>query len=87
MGVWRALCAVPVVLLTILGNAHCTSLNIRGLDPSLADYYRQKGDSFICLDGQRTIKYTLINDNYCDCFDGSDEPGNIFTTFHWINSL
>ncbi|CAK0784602.1 hypothetical protein CVIRNUC_007806 [Coccomyxa viridis] len=75
MAIRQALHAVPVILLTVLGNAHCASLNIRGLDPSLAEYYKQSGDSFKCLDGQRTIKYGLINDNYCDCFDGSDEPG------------
>ena len=81
MGIRQALHAVPVILLTILGNAHCAPLNIRGLDPSLAEYYKQSGDSFKCLDGQKTIKYGLINDNYCDCFDGSDEPGKPLITF------
>ena len=81
MGIRQALYAVPVILLTVLGNAHCASLHIRGLDPSLAEYYKQSGDSFKCLDGQRTIKYSLINDNYCDCFDGSDEPGEPLITF------
>ena len=80
MGIRQALHAVPVILLTILGNAHCASLNIRGLDPSLAEYYKQSGDSFKCLDGQRMIKYGLINDNYCDCLDGSDEPGEPLIT-------
>lgn len=90
MAIRQALHAVPVILLTVLGNAHCASLNIRGLDPSLAEYYKQSGDSFKCLDGQRTIKYGLINDNYCDCFDGSDEPGEPLITIllesmlvHW----
>ena len=81
MGIWKALCAVPAILLTVLGNTHCASLNIRGLDPSLAEFYKQSGDSFKCLDGQRTIKYSLINDNYCDCFDGSDEPGEPLINF------
>ena len=83
MGIRQALHAVPVILLTVLGNAHCAPLHIRGLDPSLAEYYKQSGDSFKCLDGQRTIKYSLINDNYCDCFDGSDEPGEPLITFPW----
>ena len=71
--IWAALC---VLQLSVLSIARCSSINIRGINPSLAQYYEQKGDLFKCLDGQKTIMYSLINDNFCDCFDGSDEPGN-----------
>uniref|UniRef100_A0A1I8IR25 Glucosidase 2 subunit beta n=2 Tax=Macrostomum lignano TaxID=282301 RepID=A0A1I8IR25_9PLAT len=30
---------------------------------------------FNCLDGSGTLPWSKVNDDYCDCRDGSDEPG------------
>lgn len=49
-------------------------LQIRGIPVIKNLLYRPDRD-FECLDGSRIIPFTWINDDYCDCGDGSDEPG------------
>ena len=38
-------------------------------------FYRER-KSFLCIDGSNIIPFEQVNDDYCDCEDGSDEPGN-----------
>ena len=40
---------------------------------------------FTCLDGSLTVAFSSVNDDYCDCTDGSDEPGivHIYTYIVW----
>ncbi len=87
MGIWHVFAAL---ILSASSLVHCSDISFRGLDPALEVYYRPKGESFACLDGLKTIKYENINDNYCDCFDGSDEPGKQMQLFYciaWRGSL
>lgn len=46
----------------------------RGVSLSRASLYDPEND-FVCLDGAISIPFTHVNDDYCDCPDGSDEPG------------
>ena len=48
---------------------------LRGVDPALAKFYDASQESFACLDRSRKVSFSSVNDNYCDCLDGSDEPG------------
>ena len=51
----------------------------RGVHPSLLSHYTTKGTTWTCLDGTKSIPWSAVNDDYCDCLDGSDEPGAFFS--------
>ncbi|XP_044758086.1 glucosidase 2 subunit beta [Coccinella septempunctata] len=49
-------------------------LRPRGVSLSRAPLYNPKND-FTCFDRSKTIPFSQVNDDYCDCPDASDEPG------------
>ncbi|KAI7833984.1 glucosidase II beta subunit-like-domain-containing protein [Kickxella alabastrina] len=73
------LCRISLVSIAALSHAtqaQSTPSAVRGVDPQLAAKYvsNSKG-TFVCLDGSAEIPFGRVNDDYCDCPDGSDEPG------------
>ncbi|KAM3086798.1 hypothetical protein ACMFMG_000920 [Clarireedia jacksonii] len=53
----------------------------RGVGPEFAKFYKST-DKFTCLSNPSiTIEVSKINDDYCDCPDGSDEPGTAACTY------
>lgn len=46
----------------------------RGVPRSLEAAYAGR-TTFTCLDTSKTIEASRVNDDFCDCADGSDEPG------------
>lgn len=52
---------------------------ILGVSPLNAGQYRRaislRKNTFTCFDKSKTIPLDRLNDGYCDCPDGSDEPG------------
>jgi len=60
------------IILCMLGGV--LSLRPRGVRAELGSFYNPASD-FSCLDGSGTIPFIQVNDDYCDCDDGSDEPG------------
>jgi hypothetical protein len=54
------------------------SPEVKGVHPSLYQKYAPTSSNlWSCLDGSRSIMWSAVNDDYCDCPDGSDEPGMI----------
>ncbi len=48
----------------------------RGASPADSALYTADGSGhFTCRDGSKKIPFSRVNDDYCDCEDGSDEPG------------
>lgn len=47
---------------------------ILGVMPKFYSLYRRKNNLFKCVLSGEEISFSFLNDNYCDCVDGSDEP-------------
>lgn len=62
------------MLLLAVGLSAVEVQRPRGVPLSKRPFY-DEGKPFTCLDGSRTIPFNRVNDDYCDCQDGSDEPG------------
>lgn len=63
------------ILVLLLSLTSCTALDRpRGVSIEKASFY-QGGTEFRCLGNGKTIPFDHVNDDYCDCEDGSDEPG------------
>lgn len=77
------------------------AIRFRGPLPALTEsflaspdiHFYDESKPFTCLDSSATIPFDQVNDDYCDCKDGSDEPGEFFSSFishtfieHLVNS-
>lgn len=63
-----------VLTATVLYSGFANCRKIRGISSSYKRFYRER-KSFLCIDGSKMIPFEQVNDDYCDCEDGSDEPG------------
>lgn len=50
---------------------------VLGVLPILVSrYVPSHENTWKCLDGSKEIPFSAVNDDYCDCSDGTDEPGD-----------
>ncbi|MCO5548458.1 hypothetical protein L7F22_001916 [Adiantum nelumboides] len=54
--------------------ASTPDLNLRGVAPQDVSYYKS-GRLLLCRDGSKRFSLDRLNDDFCDCSDGTDEPG------------
>ncbi|KAF2865929.1 glucosidase 2 subunit beta precursor [Massariosphaeria phaeospora] len=67
--------ALLLPLLTICANAASEAPRPRGVGPEFAKFYKD-AESFTCISNPSIkLEVSRLNDDYCDCPDGSDEPG------------
>ncbi|XP_073443549.1 glucosidase 2 subunit beta [Dendrobates tinctorius] len=80
-----------VVFLVLLAGLGCRAVEVkrpRGVSLSNRSFYDET-KPFTCLDGSKTIPFDRVNDDYCDCADGTDEPGTAACSngkFHCTNA-
>ncbi|KAM3925851.1 glucosidase 2 subunit beta [Leptodactylus fuscus] len=80
-----------VVVYAVLAVLGCRAVEVkrpRGVSLSNRSFY-DEAKPFTCLDGSRTIPFDRVNDDYCDCADGTDEPGTAACAngrFHCTNA-
>ncbi|TGZ85316.1 hypothetical protein EX30DRAFT_357174 [Ascodesmis nigricans] len=68
----------PPLLLTVISSGVLAAANSlpRGVSPEDANLYLSSTETFTCITHPSiTIPISRVNDDYCDCPDGSDEPG------------
>ncbi|KAE8230582.1 hypothetical protein CF326_g4414 [Tilletia indica] len=72
-----AVTAASAILLA-LPLASSASGTVKGVAPKDAHLYAAlagKPDTWKCLNSSQEIRHSAINNNFCDCEDGTDEPG------------
>ena len=68
--------AALLLLLCAVISAPSSPGALRGVDPEDPAYELGEAGQFACLDGGGgALDRSSLNDGYCDCRDGSDEPG------------
>ncbi|XP_038640515.1 glucosidase 2 subunit beta [Scyliorhinus canicula] len=82
------LAAWSLLLLALSSAAAVEVKRPQGVSLSNRHFYDEY-KPFTCLDGSKTIPFDEVNDDYCDCKDGSDEPGTSACpngSFHCTNA-
>ena len=73
---FAAVMRAALLLLPILSPALAAYEKTLGVPPALLSKYSpQASGKWKCLDASKEIPWDFVNDDSCDCPDGSEEPG------------
>eukprot|EP00930_Biecheleria_cincta_P028945 TRINITY_DN20145_c0_g1_i1.p1 TRINITY_DN20145_c0_g1~~TRINITY_DN20145_c0_g1_i1.p1 ORF type:complete len:432 (+),score=84.38 TRINITY_DN20145_c0_g1_i1:47-1297(+) len=64
---------MPPLVLLALATSVCSTLDVAPEDEAAYEL-ATRDDVFRCFDESRAVPLSYLNDNFCDCSDGSDEP-------------
>ncbi|KAK4762632.1 hypothetical protein SAY86_008400 [Trapa natans] len=68
-----ALSSTPLIVL-VCSDSPLSKDQLRGIAPEDEKYFKSS-EVINCKDGSRKFIRAELNDDFCDCLDGSDEPG------------
>ncbi|GMY16081.1 glucosidase 2 subunit beta [Fagus crenata] len=74
----RGLILIFLISPIILGSISASSPlknHFLGIAPQDEKYYKTSSDWIKCKDGSKKFSKAQLNDDFCDCSDGTDEPG------------
>ncbi|XP_018569694.1 glucosidase 2 subunit beta [Anoplophora glabripennis] len=65
-----------IVIFVQISNENTKPNLIRGIHEQESRFYIPNNENkFNCIRSLEVIEFQKVNDDYCDCLDGSDEPG------------
>ncbi|KAB1227720.1 Glucosidase 2 subunit beta [Morella rubra] len=67
----------PIVVRSVSAYPLHPKDSIFGIAPEDEKYYKTSSDLVSCKDGSKKFTKAQLNDDFCDCPDGTDEPGGI----------
>ncbi|XP_022753501.1 glucosidase 2 subunit beta-like [Durio zibethinus] len=76
MRVFSIFILLVLCVASFVRSASCAPKNpFLGISPQDENYYKSSSDSIKCKDGSKKFSKSQLNDDFCDCPDGTDEPG------------
>lgn len=66
---------MSLALVVFFVSATATAVKLHGVAPTDQIKYAGEGSSFKCLTDGAVFPLSVLNDDFCDCADGTDEPG------------